>query len=109
MAKKNNRVCVICNCSYAYCSTCGADASKPTWYHVFDGENCHEIYETCVAYRDNVISQKEAFERMSKLDITDVKNFASATQEQIKEIMSYKEEVAKTEEMPKIVYKKMMK
>ena len=105
MAKKNNRTCVICNCCYEYCPTCGADVSKPTWYHVFDGENCHDIYETCVAYRDNVISQKEAFERMSALDISNVKNFAPATQKQIEEIMSYKEEADKAKEMPKMVYK----
>ena len=66
MGKKNNRTCIICGQDYRYCSACGEDAGKPTWYFIFDSENCHDIYETCVAYRDKEIDQKEAYERISK-------------------------------------------
>ena len=105
MGKKNNRKCCICGRSYSYCPTCGEDAGKPTWYFIFDGLNCHDIYEVCVAYRDNVITQKEAYEKMSVLDTSKLKDFAEVTQTQIKEILSYKDETKPTDEMPKMVYK----
>lgn len=105
MGKKNNRTCIICGQDYRYCSACGEDAGKPTWYFIFDGENCHDIYETCVAYRDKIITQKEAYEKISALDTSKLKDFAEATQAQIKEILNYKEETKPTDELPKMVYK----
>lgn len=98
---KNNRTCIICNKPYHYCPTCGSDSEKPSWYLIFDGENCHDIYETCVIYRDKAIDKKQAYEKVSKLDVSELDNFAEATKSQIKEILSYKIE-RDTDEKPKI-------
>ena len=87
MGKKNNRVCIICGKEYRYCSACGEDAGKPTWYFIFDGQNCHDIYEVCTQYRDGEIDAKVAYEKISKLDISNIKNFAEATRIQIEEIL----------------------
>ena len=87
MGKKNNRVCIICGKEYRYCSACGEDAGKPTWYFIFDGQNCHDIYEVCTQYRDGEIDVKAAYEKISKLDISNIKNFAEATRIQIEEIL----------------------
>ena len=70
MGKKNNRTCIICGNSYHFCPTCGEDAGKPTWYFIFDGQNCHDIYEVCTQYRDGEIDAKVAYEKISKLDIS---------------------------------------
>ena len=88
MGKKNNRVCIICGKEYRYCSACGEDAGKPTWYFIFDGQNCHDIYEVCTQYRDGEIDTKIAYEKISKLDISNIKNFADATRIQIEEILA---------------------
>ena len=88
MGKKNNRVCIICGKEYHYCSACGEDAGKPTWYFIFDGQNCHDIYEVCTQYRDGEIDVKSAYEKISKLDISNIKNFADATRIQIEEILA---------------------
>lgn len=108
MGKKNNRICIICNKPYHYCPTCGEDAGKPTWHFVFDNENCNEIYETCVAYRDKVISIKEASEKINKLDLSELENFAESTKAQIKEILQYKENntIQKSTVSPKVTYTK---
>ena len=103
--EKLNRTCIICGKRYSYCNNCQRDAGKPTWYFIFDGQNCHDMYEVCVAYRDNVITQKEAYEKMSVLDTSKLKDFAEVTQAQIKEILSYKEETKPTDGVPKMVYK----
>ena len=88
MGKKNNRVCIICGKEYRYCSVCGEDAGKPTWYFIFDGQNCHDIYEVCTQYRDGEIDAKVAYEKISKLDISNIKNFAESTRIQIEEILA---------------------
>ena len=88
MGKKNNRVCIICGKEYRYCSACGEDAVKPTWYFIFDGQNCHDIYEVCTQYRDGEIDAKVAYEKISKLDISNIKNFAESTRIQIEEILA---------------------
>lgn len=95
MGKKKNRTCIICHQDYHFCPTCGEDAGKPTWYSVFDSENCHDIYEICVGYRDKVLSAKDAYERISKLDISGLEDFNATTAGQIKEIISLNEKNTK--------------
>ena len=88
MGKKNNRTCIICGENYAYCPHCGEDANKPTWYFIFDGQNCHDIYEVCTQYRDGEIDANVAYEKISKLDISNIKDFYEATRIQIEEIIA---------------------
>ena len=88
MGKKNNRTCIICGENYAYCPHCGEDANKPTWYFIFDGQNCHDIYEVCTQYRDGEIDANVAYEKISKLDISNIKNFSESTRIKIEEILA---------------------
>lgn len=90
MAKHNNRTCIICGRGYRFCGSCREDVTKPSWYNIFDSKRCNDIYEICVSYRDNVLDIKEAYEKISKLDLSDLENFASSTKSQIEEIMKYK-------------------
>jgi hypothetical protein len=92
MAKKNNRTCIICHKVYSYCPNCGEDADKPTWYFIFDGQNCHDIYEVVTAYRDEKIDVAEAYKEISKLDLSGLENFDDVTKEQINEILAHKED-----------------
>lgn len=95
---KLNKKCIICGARYSYCNNCQKDSGKPTWYFIFDGENCHDIYDVCVAYRDKEITIKEAYERISKLDLSDLESFAPSTKAQIEEIMKYNEQKFETKE-----------
>ena len=89
MGKQNNRTCIICGKNYTYCPVCNSgDANKPTWYFIFDGQNCHDIYEVCTQYRDGEIDAKVAYEKISKLDISNMKDFYEATRIQIEEIIA---------------------
>ena len=94
MAKQNNRKCIICGKSYSYCPQCGRDAGKPTWYFIFDGQNCHDIYEVCTQYRDNEINAEKAYELVSKLDLSMMGDFPESTRLQIEEIIRLHEESA---------------
>ena len=98
MGNKNNRKCIICGHSYHFCPTCGEDAGKPTWYFIFDGENCHDIYEVCTQYRDKKIDVKKAYELISKLDLSNIEDFVEVTKNQIKEIIRLNEEATNVKE-----------
>lgn len=98
MGKKNNRKCIICGHSYHFCPTCGEDAGKPTWYFIFDGENCHDIYEVCTQYRDKKIDVKKAYELISKLDLSNIEDFVEVTKNQIKEIIRLNGEATNVKE-----------
>ena len=98
MGKKNNRECIICGHSYHFCPTCGEDAGKPTWYFIFDGQNCHDIYEVCTQYRDKKIDVKKAYELISKLDLSNIEDFVEVTKNQIKEIIRLNEEATNVKE-----------
>ena len=87
MGRQNNRTCIICGKQYHYCPNCGEDAGKPTWYFVFDGQNCHDIYDVCTNYRDGKIDVAKAYELISNLDISEIDSFQEATRAQINEII----------------------
>ena len=101
MGKQNNRTCIICGKKYSYCNNCQSDANKPTWYFIFDSQNCHDIYEVCTQYRDKEITVAQAYEKISKLDISNIKNFADATRIQIEEILAKGKDVKSVTEKVK--------
>ena len=98
---KLNRTCIICGKKYSYCNNCQSDANKPTWYFIFDSQNCHDIYEVCTQYRDKEITVAQAYEKISKLDISNIKNFAEATRIQIEEILAKGKDVKSVTEKVK--------
>ena len=94
-----NKTCVICGNKYSYCPVCSKDADKPSWMRLFDESNCNEIYAICTGFRDNVISENEAKERLEKCDLSRLKNFNKGTQDMIAKIKggSHKKAETKTE------------
>lgn len=56
---------------------------------IFDGDNCHDIYEIVTSFRDGIIDKKTAYEKISKCDLKDLKHFAETTKKQIEDILSY--------------------
>lgn len=106
MGKKNNRKCIICSREYHYCSTCGEDSGKPSWYAIFHSQNCHDIYDVCVAYRDKEITVDEAYDKLSKLDLSDLKNFNETTKGQINEILASHKEGGTEEKKPTVTNEK---
>jgi len=90
MSNKNNKICIICNTPYHYCPTCGEDASKPSWYSIFDTPNCHKIYEICTSVRDGIMSNKEACSQLDSCNLDKLEQFNNTTKRQVKEILEIK-------------------
>ncbi len=94
---KKNRQCIICKHCYSYCSSCAADANKPTWMAIFCGQNCKDIYTTLDDFRDGRISKENAKAILDTLDLSPIEKLPKNFQEIFNEIM-VKEEII-TEEI----------
>lgn len=71
MANKDLRTCMLCRKKYSFCPVCNPeDKSKPTWYFCWCSDNCHEIDRIASAYEDGRITDIEAKEKLSKLDLS---------------------------------------
>lgn len=73
---KNNKTCIICNKEYHYCNNCNKGRVNKPWMELFDTENCSNIFDMCIRYRDNIITSKEAYEQIKTFDLSDIDNFA---------------------------------
>jgi len=91
--EKLNKKCIICGTAYSYCPACGADRKKPSWYMIFDGDNCNNIYDIVTGYRDARYTIKEANEMLKNCDLSKLEDdgFNETTRKQIKEILGINE------------------
>lgn len=96
---KLNRACGICKTKYSYCPTCAADAHKPTWMAVFCSENCREIYNVLDDCRYRSLSKKEAYERLSVVDLSCTDKLPGYFKETLDEILEEGKEKVNVEEV----------
>ena len=93
----SNKTCCICKKKYSYCPTCSGDINKPTWMAVFCCKNCRDLYNTINDYRYKVLSKKDAFSKLSILDLSCVNelpdNFKAILNEILDKVNGKKEEV----------------
>ena len=70
--------------------------NKPTWYFAYCSENCKDIYNVTSAYEDGRMTDIEAKEKLSKLDLSRKNNFGESYQKSIASIMKIKTQLKKT-------------
>lgn len=64
---KPNRVCKACGKSYYYCPTCGNN--KPSWYKLYDCEECKDTYKALADYNFGHIDANTAYEILKKNNV----------------------------------------
>lgn len=89
------RMCSTCRSEYRFCPRCNEDKDKPNWYFAFCSENCKDIYDITSNYSWGNISEKEAKEKLSKLNLSKINNFGESYQNTIAKINSYEDIVEK--------------
>lgn len=96
------RKCVLCGNEYEYCPNCTKDRNKPTWYKLFDGENCHGIFNALNDYNFNLATKEDTQKILSKYDLS--MSFNDHFRNEINEVMTGSEEikVKKTKQSKKI-------
>lgn len=96
MAKKDYRMCCVCRRNYQFCPVCNPeDANKPTWHFAYCSENCKDIYGVTSAYEDGRMTDIEAKDKLSKLDLSRKNNFGESYQKSIASIMKAKTQTIK--------------
>lgn len=87
MAKKDNRVCKVCQTKYNFCPNCSGVTAANKYRTMFCSKNCRDVFQTCVAYDMNHITTDEAKEAFSSLDLSKLNSFSEQIKTDIDEIM----------------------
>lgn len=69
------RTCFCCGKAYHYCPVCDGDKNKPSWYFIFDSDNCRKIFDTCQRFSTKEYTADEARAKLDKCDLTDKLTF----------------------------------
>ena len=81
-----NRTCKVCGKKYYYCPSC-PDVTKPSWYGMFHGENCKNIFYILMDSFLSKITKDSARKRLEACDLSDLASFDAGIQKQIRDIM----------------------
>ena len=96
------RECLVCAKHYQYCPHCNKNNIKETWKNTYCSKECREIFNTCSNFEGKLISQEEAYNKLSELDINS-KNVTNSVRGSVERIMSYKPKtIRKTEEVKEV-------
>lgn len=82
------RTCAVCRTSYPFCPKCNEDKDKPLFYFTFCSENCKNIYDVTSKFESGQISDVDAKEKLSKLDLSKSEDFGTSYKASIKKINS---------------------
>lgn len=91
------RTCFCCGKAYHYCPVCDGDKNKPSWYFIFDSDNCRKIFDTCQRFSTKEYTADEARAKLDKCDLTDKTNLLPDIQNVIKKVFA---ETNKTAQSP---------
>ena len=73
MATRNlNCTCLTCGKKYHYCINCNGEDWQYAWMRTWDTENCRDIFNTITEAKNDMITKKEAQDRLKKLDQSNV-------------------------------------
>lgn len=82
------RKCLVCGKIYSYCKGCNPDT--PSWAAIYDGQNCHDIFEVLASS----MPDSEKKEMLSGLDLSELEKFDEDIKAQIKDILGYQKPVS---------------
>jgi hypothetical protein len=110
--QRYRKICTVCGKEYEFCSGCREYALQPSWKNIYDNENCREIFNVLVAYRQKKISVSEAKTRINACDLSYKNDIRADLFEVLEELLAInedgeqvevKEPVQKTSEVEKEV------
>lgn len=86
-----NRTCYLCGKKYSYCNTCNSDAHKPSWYAMWDSEECKELDDILVRHTMNKLSTEEARKAIKEKKLENVKILNEDNAKHVRDILGYPE------------------
>ena len=96
------KICLVCGKEFKYCAHCKKNGEKNTWRNIYCCSECREVFNTCSNFEGGLISQEEAFNKLTELNIK-VDSVRDSVKKSVEKILDYKpkKEIEKTEERPK--------
>lgn len=89
---KANRECYTCGQLYYYCPTCPSETKKETFYNMFCGERCSDIFKTLTDETFKRLTTTQCKDRLLGLNVSTNENFKEGVKNHIKRVFDYKEE-----------------
>lgn len=85
---KFDKICLICEKSYKYCSGCSDYAKYPRWMESFCSDNCRKIFNIVMEYKAGVKTVYQAAEALNACDLSDRGHFEKGIKEIVDIILS---------------------
>lgn len=87
---KPNRECFTCGTPYYYCPGCESSKAhpRPSWYVMFDCQDCRDIFNILTEYSLNRLTREEAGQRLSAFDVCAKNSFTPVIRRELEEILS---------------------
>lgn len=75
MGETKQRTCFCCGKAYHYCPHCDVDRNKPSWYFIFDSDNCRKVFDACQRYSTGECNAEQTRQKLDKCDLTNKSDF----------------------------------
>ena len=93
--------CLVCGKKYKYCAHCNKNGVITTWKNIYCSKECREIFNTCSDYEGKLISQEDAYKKLTELNVNPdtVKKSVKGT---VNKIMTYKPKLTKSRKVEEV-------
>lgn len=90
---KTNRTCKTCGKAYYYCPTC--DTRKPSWFAMWETEQCRDIFKLLSSEFSKKITTSEAKQQLIDMGVTLNDSFTDSVKKHITRVFEYADETLK--------------
>lgn len=96
---KANKICKVCGKHYYFCPNCNENLAnpKPSWYSLFDSEQCRDIFKLLTNYYLGKLSANEAKAQLISYDLSDLSEYDEDIVNQINTILATNDDVVELE------------
>lgn len=70
MAKKNNKICIVCGDKYTFCPTCADTKNLEMWRNIYCSENCKKLFHAASGYHAQTATIEEVKSRFDACDLS---------------------------------------
>ena len=70
MAKKNNKICIVCGQKYTFCPTCSETEKLEMWKNIYCSENCKKLFRAASGYHAQTATIEEVRARFDECDLS---------------------------------------
>lgn len=95
---KFDKICVVDQKKFKYCSGCSDYARYPRWMESFCSDNCRKIFNTVMEYKARIKTVHQAADALKACDLSDLNHFEKSIGNLINTILESGSPVNKTTE-----------